>query len=77
MEQMPYTTEASTKQDWSGLQRGQQVTVTEPTKAQYNAIIDDMTPARDVVWILAAHGIRRVFGYREGVIVSPVKAISH
>lgn len=58
-------------QNWSALEAGQPVLVTEHPSLQYPATIDELTDDNTVVWIIAG-STRRAFDYREGIVIAPV-----
>lgn len=64
--------QATISQNWSGLSAGQHVTVPEQTGVPYPAVVDEMTPNKDVLWVITdfTH-LRMALDYREGVIIAP------
>lgn len=59
-------------QNWSALSAGQHVTVTEQVGEPYQAVIDEMTEDKGVIWVLTEFTfLRRAFDYREGVVIAP------
>ena len=56
-------------QDWSALEAGQSVLVTESPSLRYPATVDEFTEDKTVIWITVGSE-RRAFDYREGVVVA-------
>ncbi|MDQ0618191.1 hypothetical protein [Arthrobacter globiformis] len=57
-------------QNWSALEAGQPVLVTENPSLHYPTTIDELTEDNTVVWIIAG-STRRAFDYREGTVIAP------
>lgn len=61
-------------QDWSELNRHDEVAVTEPGGRKYLASVDVKTADSHVVWVVETEGTRKAFDYRQGttlVLVTP------
>lgn len=63
-------------QDWSALQPGDAVHITEPSGRQYQAYVETKTDSSDVVWIRTADlGSRHLLDHFDGIVISiPVHA---
>ncbi|YCH06387.1 hypothetical protein ACTAQJ_14840 [Arthrobacter sp. alpha11c] len=56
-------------QDWTDLDIGDPVTVTEPGQDFYQATVDAKTLDSTILWVNTSPG-RRAFDFREGVLIA-------
>ncbi|AMB40245.1 MULTISPECIES: hypothetical protein [Paenarthrobacter] len=65
------TTEARSRQNWSGLRPTRNVLVQESVGEPYQATVDAITEDFTVIWVVSdtTHQ-RKAFDHREGVVIS-------